>query len=63
MKSNLKKLRKEAGLTMQELADKVGIVQSQISKLEGDSPNPTMRTALKLSEVLDVALHHLFEND
>lgn len=36
--------RKEQGLTQQELAKRSGIRQSEISKIEGGSANPTVHT-------------------
>lgn len=63
MKSNVKKYRVRLGISQKKLADMVGIVPSQISKMEGDNPNPTIRTALKISEILGVPIHHLWKND
>ena len=36
--------RKEQGLTQQELAKRSGVRQSEISKIEGGSANPTVHT-------------------
>jgi putative transcriptional regulator len=56
MKSNLKKLRKEAGLTMKELADLASIALSQAHRLEGGKANPTIRTAFRVAKVLNVSI-------
>lgn len=48
MKSNLRKLRKEAGLTMEQLAADAYTSKSQIHKLEKDGCNPTLETAGKI---------------
>ena len=45
MKSNLKKLRKEAGLTMDDLASLANTSKSQIHRLEQNGCNPTLETA------------------
>ncbi len=42
--------RKAAGLTQKELSEKTGIAQSDISKLENGSGNPSLRTLKRLAE-------------
>ena len=42
--------RKAAGLTQKQLADKTGIAQSDISKLEAGSANPSLRTLQRLAQ-------------
>lgn len=42
--------RKAAGLTQKQLADKTGISQSDISKLETGSANPSLRTLQRLAQ-------------
>ena len=42
--------RKAAGLTQKQLADKTGIAQSDISKLETCSANPSLRTLQRLAQ-------------
>ena len=42
--------RKAAGLTQKQLADKTGIAQSDISKLETGSANPALRTLQRLAQ-------------
>ena len=39
IRQNIKKYRKEAGLTQQELADKVGITMNYLSKIESQKMN------------------------
>jgi len=63
MKSNLKKLRKEAGLTMQQLSEKAGVARSQISKLEKGGGNPTMRTALFIGDALNKSVFEIWERE
>ena len=40
----------QAGLTQKQLADKTGIAQSDISKLETGSANPSLRTLQRLAQ-------------
>ena len=42
--------RKAAGLTQKQLADKTGIAQSDISKLETGSANLSLRTLQRLAQ-------------
>ena len=52
---NLKKLRQEANLSQEELAQKAGISRVAISLLErGKSVNPMSSTVKKLSDALNV---------
>ena len=44
--------RTEAGMTQQELSQKSGITQSDISKLEHGNANPSIRTLRRLADAL-----------
>ena len=48
--SDMIDVRKAAGLTQKQLADKTGIAQSDISKLETGSANPSLRTLQRLAQ-------------
>ena len=55
IKDNLKRIRKEKGLTQKELATKSGLSFSMVSKLEsGEQINPSNETIQKLASALDV---------
>ena len=41
--------RKERGLTQKQLAEKTGITQADISRLERGSANPSLRTLQRLA--------------
>ncbi len=41
--------RKKSGLTQKELAEKTGIAQADISKLENGNANPSLRTLKRLA--------------
>ncbi|MBI4282896.1 MAG: helix-turn-helix domain-containing protein, partial [Chloroflexi bacterium] len=52
--TRLKELREQAGLSQRELADKVGVNFSYLSKIEsGATPPPSEKVILRLAEVLD----------
>ena len=48
--------RKSTGMTQKELAEKTGINQSDISRLETGSANPSLRTLQRLAEGMGMKL-------
>jgi DNA-binding XRE family transcriptional regulator len=50
------KLRKEKGLTQQELAEKSGSMQQVISRIEKREQNPTLKTLCSMANALDVEI-------
>lgn len=48
--------RRAAGITQKELAERTGIAQGDISKLENGSANPSLRTLQRLAEGLGMKL-------
>lgn len=48
--------RKASGLTQKELAEKTGIAQADISKLENGSANPSLRTLRRLAAGMGMQL-------
>jgi DNA-binding XRE family transcriptional regulator len=50
------RLREERGLTQVELAERCGIDQADISRIERGSTNPTVRTLQRIAEQLDADL-------
>ena len=60
---NIKKFRKESGLSQQELADLVKIHQSNVSRWEKDISRPDYETLIKLAEVLGVTINDILDVD
>ena len=60
MISNLKKAREEAGLTQEQLAEKVGVARQTILFLEKGQYNPSLRLAHKISKIVKVPIKELF---
>ena len=61
MKNKVKYYRFLANeLTQQDLAEKVGVTRQTIIAIEKGSFNPSIKLALKLSNVLNVKLEDLF---
>jgi len=52
----LRRLRKKAGLTQKELADRAGVSQSLIARIERGSVDPRLSTYMKIIKVLQEAL-------
>ncbi|MEV0191294.1 XRE family transcriptional regulator [Kitasatospora purpeofusca] len=55
----LRELRRRRGMTLAELADRTGINESTLSRLEGGSRRPTLELLLALAEVHAVPLDEL----
>ncbi len=59
--ARLRQLRREAGLTTQQLADRVGVTQSQISQVETGRSAASIVTLFKISRALNMTLGEIFE--
>ncbi|MEU1601319.1 helix-turn-helix domain-containing protein [Streptomyces sp. NPDC005708] len=55
--------RTELGLTQTELADRAGLTQAKISRIEGSDTVPTLPLLAKLAKALDAALNIALDND
>lgn len=55
----LKQLRKEAGLTQEELAKKVGLKKQNISRYENSHVEPNIRTAKRIADALGVSIEEM----
>ena len=58
---NLRRLRGERGLTLEELARRAGISRSMLIQVEQKRVNPTLATLVRLAQALDVGLAELVE--
>jgi len=62
--TNLKKIRKQRGLTQDELANKAGIAYSTVAKLEqGAIKSPSLNTTFAIAEVLNVDVKQLLDSN
>lgn len=58
----IKELRKKAGLTLQDLADRAGLYKSNISDIENEKRfKPNLRTIERLAEALNCEVGDFFE--
>ncbi len=60
MKNFVKKLRKEAGLRQEDLANKVGVSRQTIIAIENNKYDPTLELAMKLARQLQISVEELF---
>ena len=58
--SQVAQARKRAGLTQQQLAEKVGVNRVSIARVEAGSRAPSMALALRIAEVLEESVENLF---
>lgn len=56
LKDNLKSLRKEKGISQEELSEKVGVARSTIAGYEQGWLNPSKKVLVKLSEFFEVSI-------
>ncbi len=60
IKTSLKEHRQRAGLTQEELAERVGVRRETIVFLEGGAYNPSLRLALLIAREMGVSVETLF---
>ena len=60
---NIKERREELDLSQKELAEKVGISQSFLCDIEQGRSKPSIDTALKIAEVLNISDVKFFETE
>jgi transcriptional regulator with XRE-family HTH domain len=59
--ANVRRHRVAAGLSQEELAERTGLSQTWISRLEKGTANPTMETLKSLAEAFSIGVQELFE--
>lgn len=61
--SNAARIRKEKGLTQEQLAERCGLSQQYLSKLERGRRNPTIVTLYEIANALGVSHVDLVQPD
>lgn len=56
---NVRAIRKDAGLTQQQLADKSGIHRVTVARIESNNSSATMDTAAKIAAALGCTIDEL----
>jgi transcriptional regulator with XRE-family HTH domain len=59
---NLRHRRVSAGLSQEDLAERTGLSQTWISRMEIGQANPTMETLETVAEALSIRVHDLFDD-
>ena len=59
----MKDARTKAGLSQQELADKLGVSRQTINAIEKGDYNPTIKLCVGICRVLGLTLNDLFWNE
>ena len=64
VRKNIKKYRKIAGLTQQELADMIGVSMHYISQIESANPNKYFTLVIigRIADALKIDIRDLFNN-
>ena len=60
---NIRKIRKEKGLTQRELGELCGMADSAIRRYESGRANPKIETLQKIANALNVPIYELAEFD
>lgn len=60
---NIKRYRLEKELTQEELANKIGVHQTYIGKLEIGKINPSTKKLFQISRALGIKLSNIFDFD
>lgn len=61
MRVNVRRVRRERGLTQEELAREVGVSRQTIVNIEQGRYKPSILLALKIAKVLDTDVETLFK--
>ena len=61
--SNLKYLRKYTGMSQQEIADKIGIDRSSISRWENGDMGATIDKAIDIAQLFDIPISKFLYKD
>lgn len=63
MKNHLKEIRKNAGLTLQQLADMFSSTKSHCWALENGKAMPTLPTAYAIAKALDKTVYEIWPDN
>ncbi|MCR5628501.1 helix-turn-helix transcriptional regulator [Eubacterium sp.] len=63
LKDNIKKYRKEMGLTQEELAEALGVTTGAVSKWENGNNVPDVMTLMELADFFNISMDVLFSFD
>lgn len=61
MRTRIKELCREKGMTISAIAEQIGTTQTSLSRALGDNGNPTLETLEKIATALGVNISELFD--
>ena len=61
MRTRIKELCREKGMTISAIAEHIGTTQTSLSRALGENGNPTLETLDKIANALNVHITELFE--
>lgn len=59
----LKSIRKQAGMSQEQLAEKLGVSRQAVTKWETDAGIPDIENIMAISTLFDISIDELFSND
>jgi len=60
MKNRVRELRKNKGLTQEQLAEIIGVSRQTINAIEKEKFDPSLPTAFKMSQLFDLPIEEFF---
>lgn len=60
MESNIRQLRKAAGLRQEDLARALGVTRQTINAIENNKYDPTLGLAMRLARLLNAPVEEIF---
>ncbi len=60
MRNRLEEIRKQTGLTQEELAEKLEVSRQTISSLESGRYNPSILLAFKIAKMFNLSIEEIF---
>lgn len=60
VRNRLREARAEAGITQQELANRLGLSRQTVNAIEGEKYSPSLEVAFGIAEILSVKLEDVF---
>jgi len=62
MNNRVKELRKEKGLTQEDLAEVIGVSRQTVNAIEKQKFDPSLNTAFKMAKLFELPIESIFIN-
>ena len=59
--NQIRALRSRAGITQQDLAERIGVTRQTVNAIEGDKYSPSLEVAFRIATVFAVPLEDVFQ--